>query len=64
MSANLEFSHLRHGLLGHQGYPCSHDGTGFRLSSDQNETLTRGFIIRINYFAASAITPTKPGKGH
>jgi hypothetical protein len=29
------------GHIGHQGYPCRHDRPGFRLSSDQNQTITR-----------------------
>lgn len=29
------------GHIGHQGYPCRYDRPGFRLSSDQNQTMTR-----------------------
>jgi hypothetical protein len=29
------------GHIGHQGYPYRHDRPGFRLSSDQNQTITR-----------------------
>jgi hypothetical protein len=34
------------GYIGHQGYPCGHDRPGFRLSSDQNKTITRIIEIR------------------
>ena len=29
------------GHIGHQGYPCRHDRPGFRLSSDQNQPISR-----------------------
>jgi hypothetical protein len=39
------------GHIGHQGYPCRHNRTGFWLSSDQNRTLTR--IIEMENCALS-----------